>query len=155
MTFSLTTPLTGAAQTGFTSPTYTLTADSAPDVNARQVAVTALGGTQAGVTTHSVSSPFTITSWRPKTYKVIGKTNPVTGLLPSVPTNSHKVQTRKGVIPLAGQPFSIARMTTTVDIPAGAETADAANVRALYAAHIGALNQQAAGWGDTGISGIM
>lgn len=155
MTFSLTTPLTGAAQTGFSAPTYTLTADSAPDVNARQVAVTALGGTQAGVTTHSVSSPFTVTVFRPKTYKVLGKTNPVTGLLPSVPTNSHKLITRKGVVPLAGQPFSVARITTIVDLPAGSETADSANVRALYSAHIGALNQQSAGWGDTGVSGIM
>lgn len=50
--------LTGAEQTGFTSPTYTTAADNAPDFNAKQVAVTAVGGTQAGVTAHSVSSPF-------------------------------------------------------------------------------------------------
>lgn len=59
MSFTLTSPITGAAQTGFTSPTYTLTSDLAPDNNGKQVAVTALGGTQVGVTTHSVAAPFT------------------------------------------------------------------------------------------------
>ena len=75
MTFSLTSPITGAAQTGFTTPTYTHVADTAPDVNGRQVAITALGGTQAGVTVHSVASPFSITFFRPKAYKV-GKDEP-------------------------------------------------------------------------------
>lgn len=45
MTMNLTTPLTGAAQTGFTAPTYTLTLDVNPAQNAKQWAVTALGGT--------------------------------------------------------------------------------------------------------------
>lgn len=155
MTFSLTSPITGAAQTGFTTPTYTHVADTAPDVNGRQVAITALGGTQAGVTVHSVASPFSITFFRPKAYKVLGKTNPVTGLLPNVPTNSYKIVTRKGVIPLAGQPFKNLLITTICEIPAGSDTADAPNVRAAFSAHIGALTQQSAGIGDTAVSGIM
>jgi len=61
MTWSPTTPVTGGAQTGFTAPTYTLSVDTAPDINGKQHAVTALGGTQAGVTSHSVSNPFTVT----------------------------------------------------------------------------------------------
>lgn len=155
MTFSLTSPITGGAQTGFTAPTYTHIADNFPDTNGKQVAVTALGGTQAGVTAHSVSSPFTVAVVRPKAYKVLGKTNPTTGLLPSVPVNQHKVITRKGMIPLAGQPFSVGRMTTIVELPAGADTADAANIRAMFSAHIGALSQQSAGWGDTAVSGVL
>lgn len=155
MTWSLTSPITGLAQTGFTSPTYTVTTDVAPDVNGRQVAVTALGGTQSGVVAHSVAAPFTITFFRPKAYKVLGKTNPVTGLLPSVPTNSYKVITRKGVLPLAGQPYSQMQITTIVEVPAGADTADQANIRAALSAHFGALSQQSAGVGDTAISGVM
>jgi hypothetical protein len=155
MSFSLTSPVTGGAQTGFTTPTYTLVTDNFPDVNGKQVAVSALGGTQAGVTVHSVSSPFTIAAVRPKAYKVLGKTNPTTGLLPSVPTNQFKVITRKGVVPLAGQPFATARITTLVEIPAGSDTADAANLRAMFSAHIGALNQQSAGLGDTVVSGVL
>lgn len=155
MAFALTSPLTGAAQTGFTSPTYTLVSDIAPDITGKQVAVSALGGTQAGVNVHSVASPFTITFFRPKVFKTLGKTNPVTGLLPSVPMNSFKLITRKGVLPLAGQPSVPLRITTMVEMPAGCDTADPANVRAAISAHIGALSQQAAGIGDSAISGVV
>lgn len=155
MAFSLTSPITGAAQTGFTSPTYTHVADTAPDVNGRQVAVSAVGGTQVGATVHSIASPFTLTIVRPKTFKVLGKTNPVTGLLPSVPMNTFKFITRKGVTPLAGQPYATLRITTIVDLPAGSDTADAANVRAALSAHIGGLYQQSAGLGDTSVSGVL
>lgn len=152
--FAITSPLTGGAQTGFTSPTYTHVADVAPDVNGKQVAVTALGGTQAGVTAHSQSSPFTMTYVRPKVFKPLGKPNPVTGLLSTVPNNSHVFIVRKGVLPLAGQPNSIMTIRVQMDVPAGSDVADPANVRAAISALIGALNQQSAGLGDTLITGI-
>lgn len=155
MSFDLTTPVTGAAQTGFTSPTYTLTADNAPDNNGKQKAVTALGGTQAGVTTHSVASPFTLTFVRPKVFRFLGKPNPTTGLIKEVPRNTFKFITRKGVLPLTGQPYATMQITTIIDVPAGSDTADAANVRAALSAHIGALWQQPAGAGDTCVSGII
>lgn len=155
MTWSLTTPITGGAQTGFTSPTYTIVADVAPDVNGKQNAVSALGGTQAGVTAHTVSSPFTITFIRPRNLKVVGKTNPVTGLLPNVAKNTWKLIVRKGVLPLVGQPASIMSINMTVEVPAGADSADPANVRAAFSAAIGALNQQSAGIGDSAVSGIF
>jgi hypothetical protein len=155
MAFSLTTPITGGAQTGFTSPTYTHASDIAPDVNGKQVAVTALGGTQAGVTVHSVASPFTVTIIRPKSFKTLAPVVPGTGLLPSVPKNSWKVIVRKGVTPLAGQPASVMLIKMELDVPAGADTADAPNVRAAISAAIGALNQQSAGLGDTMVSGIV
>lgn len=155
MAFALTSPLAGAAQTGFISPTYTLVSDIAPDITGKQVAVSALGGTQAGVSVHSVAAPFTITFFRPKVFKTLGKTNPVTGLLPSVPMNMFKLITRKGVLPLAGQPAVPLRITTMIEMPAGCDTADPANVRAAISSHIGALSQQAAGIGDSAISGVM
>jgi hypothetical protein len=155
MSFSLTSPITGGAQTGFTSPTYTHVADTAPDVNGRQVAVTALGGTQAGVTVHSVASPFKVTIVRPKTFKSLSPVVPGTGLLPSVPKNSWKIIVRKGVIPLTGQPAAVLLIKVEIDVPAGADTADAPNIRAALSAAIGALNQQSAGLGDTTVSGVM
>lgn len=155
MSFALTTPITGGAQTGFTAPTYTHVPDMAPQPTGKQVAVSALGGTQAGVTTHTVSSPFTINFVRPATYKVLGKPNPVTGLIKDVPRNTYKVIVRKGVTPLAGQPFSIMQVTVSIDVPAGADSADAPNVRACLSAAIGALSQQSAGIGDTANSGIV
>jgi len=155
MSFTLTSPVTGAAQTGFTSPTYTLTADNAPDNNGKQNAVTALGGTQALVTTHSVASPFTLTFVRPKVFRFLGKPNPTTGLVKDVPRNTFKLITRKGVLPLAGQPYANAQVTTIIDVPAGSDTVDPANLRAMLSAHIGALSQQSAGAGDTLVTGII
>lgn len=147
--------LTGSAQTGFTTPGYTTTVDTAPDVNAKQSAVTAITGTQTGVEAHSVSKPFTISAWRPKVGAVLGKPNPVTGLVSSVPNNVYKVITRKGVLPLAGQPNALAIIRTEISIPAGADTADSANVRAALSAHIGMLSQASAGIGDTALNGVL
>lgn len=153
--WSPTTPITGAAQTGLTSPTYTLTSDVAPDNNGKQQAITALGGTQTGVIYHSIAAPFTLTFVRPKSFKTLGKANPVTGLISSVPRNVFKIITRKGVLPLAGQPYATMLVTTTIELPAGSDSADAANVRAALSCHIGALSQQSAGVGDTSVTGVM
>ncbi len=155
MSFALTSPITGLAQTGLTSPTYTHVSDSAPDITGKQVAVTALGGTQTGVTTHSMSSPFTHTFFRPKAFRFLGKPNPTTGLIKDVPRNTFKLITRKGVTPLAGQPFATLQITTVIEVPAGSDVADAANVRAALSSHFGALSQQSAGVGDTCVSGVV
>lgn len=156
MSISISSPITGSAQTGLTSPTYTVVADTAPPGNpGEQVAVTALGGTQAGVTTHSVASPFTINFTRPANPRTLGSPNPVTGIVSVVPMNSYTVITRKGVLPLAGQPFKVMICRTEVQVPAGADTADPNNVRAALSAHIGAVYQQSAGYGDMLVNGIL
>lgn len=155
MTITVTSPVTGTAQTGLTSPTYTLTADTPPSPNGKQNAVTALGGTQTGVTVHSVAAPFTISAFRPANLASLGTPNPSTGIVGNVKKNTYKVITRKGVLPLAGQPYQTMLVTTVIDVPAGADLADAPNVRAALSAHIGALSQQSAGVGDTAVSGII
>lgn len=155
MTVTVTSPITGGPQSGFTSPTYTLTADIAPDNNGKQNAVSAIGGTQTGVNSHSVAAPFTITAVRPKVLKTLGNPNPVTGVVKNVPRNTYKVITRKGVLPLAGQPYQTMLITTTIDVPAGSDLADAPNVRAALSAHAGAIWQQSSGIGDTAVSGIL
>lgn len=156
MSISVTSPITGGAQTGFTSPTYTVIADTAPPGNpGKQSVVSAIGGTQAGVTLHSVASPFTLNFTRAATLKVLGNPNPVTGVISVVPTNTYKLITRKGVSPLSGQPYKVMNITTSADVPAGADTADAPNIRAAFSAHIGALNQQSAGFGDLAINGVL
>lgn len=155
MSVSLSSPITGAAQTGLTSPTYTHVSDIAPDANGRQVAVTALGGTQTGVNAHSIACPFTITFVRPKVLKTLGKPNPVTGVISSVPRNTFKFICRKGVLPLAGQAYQTMNATLTIDVPAGADLADPANIRACLSALFGAVAQQSAGIGDTSVTGIV
>lgn len=147
--------ITGAAQTGFTTPGYTTTADTPPDMNSKQAAITAVTGTQAGVDAHSVSRPFTVTVTRPKQFGVLGKANPVTGLIASVPRNTYKVLTRKGATPLAGQPPQVVIARTEIEVPAGCDVNDPANVRAALSAHIGMLQAVAAGIGDTTVNGVL
>lgn len=155
MTVNVSSPVTGGAQTGLTSPTYTLTSDTAPDANGRQWAVTSLGGTQTGVTTHSVASPFTLTIWRPKNLRTLGQPNVNTGVVANVPNNTYKFIVRKGVVPLAGQASRTAVFTLQMDVPAGSDSADPEDIRAAMSLLIGAANQVSAGLGDTLVSGIL
>lgn len=154
MAVSLTSPVTGSAQTGLTSPTYTVLADQQPDINAEQHYVSALGGTQAGVRTHAASDPFTTAFWRDKTIKVLGQLG-LNGMYGNVPVNKYKHITRKGVIVAAGQPARVMIVRTEIECPAGAESYDFANVAAALSLHIGALSQQSAGLGDTVKSGSL
>lgn len=155
MALNLTSPITGAAQTGLTNPTYTHVSDTAPSPNGKQVAVTQLGGTQTGVVAHSVSCPFTITCFRPAQLKSLPAANPVTGVIKNIPNNTYKVITRKGVIPASGVPAIPMPISTIIPVPAGSDTYDAASIRAALSAHIGALSQLSAALGDTGVSGII
>lgn len=156
MSITWASPITGSAQTGLTAPTYTHTSDTAPPGNpGKQVAVTALGGTQTGVNAHSVAAPFTLNFTRPATLRVLGVANPVTGVVTLIPTNTYKLITRKGVLPLAGQAFKTMLISTECDVPAGADLADPQNIRAGLSAHIGALTQQSAGFGDLLVNGVL
>lgn len=143
MSFSPASPVTGAPATSLTSPTYTLSADTPPNAFSVQKAVTAIGGTQSGVdASSSVSKPFTITFSRPSNFKTLPAVNPVTGVLPRVPNNVWVLLTRKGVVPLAGQAPVTMTVRTEISVPAGADSADAPNVRAALSLHIGALWEQ-------------
>ncbi len=155
MAIALTSPVTGSAQTGLTSPTYTVTLDTAPTSSGKQWAVTALGGTQTGVRTHGASDPFSVTFERPSNIRQAPIPNPVTGVIGNVPRNSYKVRVRKGVIPATGQNPQVFLITGTFDVPAGSDLIDAANVRAANSLFIGALNQQSAGWGDTQVTAVI
>lgn len=154
MTVAITTPVTGSAQTGFTAPTYSHVIDSAVDSNIKQYAVTALGGTQVGVTLHSVSSPFTISASKPKQLRALGRPG-ANGFIAQVPNNIYRTLTRKGVVPAVSQPARTLTIDTNISVPAGADTHDAANVRAAISVHIGVLMQISAGLGDTAISGVL
>lgn len=156
MTIVIASPITGTAQTGLTTPGYAVIADKAPPGNPGvQVAVVGINGTQPGVVAHSISLPFTITFTRPANPRTLGSPNPVTGVIASVPMNVYKTITRKGVQVLAGQNPKVMNITTVIEVPAGSDVADFANVRAALSAHIGALSQQTAGQGDMLINGIL
>lgn len=156
MALTLSSPVTGGAQTGFTSPTYTIVADTPPTSAGKQYAVSALGGTQTGVDSSSTPSrPFTITLSRPQVLRGLGVVDPVTGVLRSVPRNAYKILVRKGVTPLSGQASVPMQIRTEIEVPAGADAADPANVRAALSLMIGALNQISASIGDTAVTGVI
>jgi hypothetical protein len=129
--------------------------DVAPDINGKQVAVTALGGTQTGVRAHAVSDPFTLTVFRPRNPKGLQTPNPVTGRYGSVPKNTYTVVIRKGVNFAANQAPEVALIRISMDIHAGADAYDSANIRAALSAGFGLIAQQSAGIGDLTVNGVL
>lgn len=155
MAFAPSSPVPGGAQSGLVTPTYTLTADLAPNNLGKQYAVTALGGTQTGVEANSVSAPFTITMFRPAVFKQVGKVNPTTGVLAQQPMNTWKIIARKGVIPLAGQAYQTLRASLTIEVPAGSDMADPESIRAALSLLFGTLSSNSAAIGDTIVGGVL
>lgn len=155
MSFAPASPVTGATVTGLTSPTYTLVSDVAPNINGKQYAVTALGGTQTGVDTNSVSKPFSISFFRPQVLRVLPQANPVTGVIKNVPMNTYKLITRKGAAPAANQNNMTARITTVLEIPAGTDTYEPEEIKAMISAHFGVGWESAGDIADTVITGVI
>jgi hypothetical protein len=143
MPFSPTSPVTGAAITGFTAPTYTLTADTPPNANSKQYAVTALGGTQTGVDVNAVSKPFTATMFRPVTLKPLPQANVSTGVVPNIPVNSYKFKVRKGSVPAANQVPQICNLSAVFDVPAGCDAYEPEELNAAFSCFVGIL------WGNS------
>ena len=153
MTWSPDSSITGSDQTGLATPTYTVADDIGPSINARQKTVTALGGTQTGVTSSTLSRPFTATFYKPATLQSLPAANAITGLRASVPNNQWKLIVRKGGEAASGVPVTaICRLT--VDVPAGMETYQPAEVRAMLSFLIGLLSEESADLGDSIVTGI-
>jgi hypothetical protein len=155
MTWSPDSSITGGAQNGLTSPTYGIVADLAPEQNGVQHAVTTIGGTQAGVRSHTVSDPFTATFYKPKSPKALPNPNPVTGRYGAVPKNTFGLIIRKGVNYAANQAPDILTMRLSIDVPAGADAYDAANIRAACSLLVGILSEESADFGDSIVTGIV
>lgn len=154
MTWSPDSSTTGATVTGLTSPTYTLVDDVAPVVNAKQKTVSALGGTQGTATANTASRPFTATFYRPSAIKPIPTPNPVTGLRGQIPNNQYKLIVRKGGFAAADVPVTaIARLT--IDVPAGMDTYNGDEIRALVSFLVGILNEESADLADTLLTGVL
>lgn len=154
MTWSPDSSITGGAQTGLTSPTYGLTADSTSVANAVQHAVTSLGGTQTGVTAHTISEPFTVTLTKPANPRALPAANAVTGLRGSIPTNQWKLIIRKGADVAPGVP-AVAILRCTIDIPSGMDSYSPAQIRAMTSLLVGILNEESADLGDSLVTGVM
>jgi hypothetical protein len=155
MTVALTSPVTGSAQTGFTSPTYTVVADTPPNAYSKQWAVTALGGTQTNVDVHGASKPFTITFMRPNTIRSAPVPNPVTGVMANSPRNVYSVIVRKGASPGPSQNPQTNVLRCDLSVAAGTDLQEPEDVRAALSLLIGSLSQQSSGLGDTLINALL
>lgn len=153
--FSPSSPVTGAPVAGLTTPTYTIVTDVAPTVNGKQYAVTALGGTQTGVDVNSVSKPFTQSFFRPQVLRTLPQANPITGVIKNIPVNTYKMITRKGAAPAVNQSNLVPRITTMIEIPAGTDTYEPEELRAMISLHFGTGWAQASGIADTVVTGVM
>jgi hypothetical protein len=153
MAYSPSSPLTGSAITGLTSPTFTLSVDYSPN-NVKTHAVTALGGTQTGVSAHSPDLPFTISFKRPTVLKTLGAKNAVTGMYTSVPKNEYGIFLRKGVAVQSGQNDTFA-VDVRIRVPAGAATYDAASLKSASSCLGGLIANQVQGIVDTMLTGVM
>jgi hypothetical protein len=149
--------VSGGAQTGFTSPTYTFTTDIAPSIYGRQWAITGVGGTQVGVAANSAAKPFSVTVVRPASLKASFAVNPQTGaIIGAVPKNSWKVIVRKGMDVLANNPPQLGSITLDIKIPAGVDLMNSgAEARAMLSALQGFLTSQGAGLGDSLVSAVL
>lgn len=154
MTWSPDSSITGQAQTGLTSPTYTVVEDTPPAVNAKQLAVTALGGTQTGATAGSISKPFTAAIFRPASMRQIPAANPVSGLRGTIPNNVWNIVSRKGVEVAAGVPANMV-IRCSISVPAGADSYSPAEIRAGLSFFIGLLVEESADLGDSIVSGVL
>lgn len=155
MSIALTSPVTGSTVSGLTSPTYTVSADTAPNAFSKQWAVTAIGGTQTGVDSGtSASRPWTIMAYRPQNIRALQSVD-TNNVLRVVPFNSYGILVRKGLTPLAGQASRTAQFRAEFAMPAGADVADQANVKAAISSFIGVLNQQSSGIADTLVTGVL
>lgn len=155
MPFAPTSPIVGATVAGFTSPTYTLTADTPPNANSKQYAVTALGGTQANVDVNAVSKPFTHTMFRPPVLRALPQQNAVTGVIQNLPVNTYKILTRKGAVPAANQVPATCRIYTVVEVPAGTDTYEPEELKAAWSAHVGSLSANSSAIMDTFLTGVL
>lgn len=154
MSWSPDASITGGTVTGLTSPTYTQVDDIAPAQNAKQKTITALGGTQGSALANTVSEPFTATFYKPATMKQLPAANPVSGLRGQVPNNQFRLVVRKGGEAAAGVPVTaIARLT--IDVPAGMDSYDPDNIRALVSYLVGLLNEESADLADTLLTGVV
>lgn len=155
MTVAIASPVTGSTITGLTSPTYTLVADTPPDSNAKCVVVTALGGTQTNVRTHTLSDPFSLTVWKPKVPRALPAKNPITSAYPSVPLNQYAMIIRKGVYIDAASVVRQVTIRLLADIPAGADGSDGPNIRAAISLLGGVLWAEADDFSDLFRLGVM
>lgn len=141
MTINVTGPTAAITAGTLTAATYSFTADMANDLRSKVFVVSAAGGTQAGVNTHTVDAPKQFIVKKPAVFQQPSAYNVTTGKYGRVPKNITRVIGRGSANVAAGQ-VELIPITLDIPIPAGAMTYDRPNVEASVLFFIAALYDQ-------------
>jgi hypothetical protein len=142
-------PVTGTSLSGLTTPTYTIVPDTAPGLNGKQWAVSALGGTQTGVAPNSVGAPFTATYSRPTSFRTASDgVLSAQGIIADCPTNRFKRIVRKAVNVNDEGGSAIMWIETTYHVPVNSTIADPTGVKACMSFDGGLASQDYDDWFD-------
>lgn len=141
-TINLTGPTTTTGSTTLlTNPTYSFAPGISKDAASKAYTCSAVGGTQTGVATHTLSKPKEVIFKRFAQYARAAKYNSLTQLFGVVPKNTISVIGRGGVNISATQ-VELESVRIEIAVPAGAEAYDAVNVEAVALMTLqAALNQ--------------
>lgn len=139
MSTTMPTSLSLANIGALSSAVLTVTASAPPVNNSKRSLITALAsGTATGFRAHTVSDPFDLTVYSPSRPQALPSPN-VNGVRPNIPVNTHTVNMRKGLRPASDVASIPSQISTKLDVPAGAESYDVANLSLMIAAHAKAL----------------
>lgn len=133
MPMTLGSSVTGASAPSLTTPGFTLASMPSIVDGSAAYAVTALTGTQTGVSPHTLSQPYTVTFYTNLNVRVAGNGD--------IPLNKTRVMARKGVKVDALGTLRQASVEVIVKAPAGSETFDGNSLESLISMTIGSLSQ--------------
>jgi hypothetical protein len=155
MSTTIPSTVTGVNIASLSSMVLTVAASTAPETHAKRSIVTGLtSGTAANVRFHTVSDPFDITVWGPKSPKALPSPNQ-NGVYPSIPMNKHAMVIRKGLRPASGVASITSVLNISFEVPAGAESYDSANLAAQLSAAAGWLSALADDLYDNALTGSV
>lgn len=141
MSINLAGPTAAITAGNLTAATYTFVSEMASDFRSKAFVLSALGGTQTGVTPHTVDAPKMFIVKKPASNAVASAYNTTTGRYGKVPKNTTRVIGKGSANVAAGQVETIP-ITLDIAIPAMAMTYDRPNVEASVLMFIAALYDQ-------------
>jgi CRP-like cAMP-binding protein len=87
-------------------------------------------------------------------YKTLPPQNPVNGSYGNVPLNKTELLFRKGLKIDSAGTIRVGALRVIAELPAGSESNDAINIRALLSFALGTLAEESADYGDSLIAGV-
>lgn len=148
MAWNLSSPVTGQAIGALVTPTFTFAPGNVANQLSKAFIVTVLGGTQAGVETHSVGNPFIAMAMVPATFKVQGLSSNGVGTVTNG-YNVFKTQITKGVVVDAAGNRRVCIHREETLVPPGADVYDLESIASMFSCRKGIIDQTNGGWYDT------